>query len=99
MCPQLVFRKVTPDGLLVEIRDFEGQPLLLLTQQKPSPGGRPIQVMGIATEEQLAMGGNWYYEYMPLPRSISTHKMKSWLEMHGYVLGVFDQFGNFRQAA
>jgi hypothetical protein len=95
----LVFRKVTPDGLSVEVQPFEGHCLLLLGQQKGAGQGRPVQVLGIAGEERLAIGGNWQYEYEPLPKTISITRLRQWLRDHGYVMGVFDQFGNFREAA
>ncbi|MBC7237159.1 MAG: hypothetical protein H5T69_15060 [Chloroflexi bacterium] len=99
MSPHLVFRKVTPDGLAVEIQEFDGYPLLLLGQQKHSGPARPVQIMGIAKEEKASLAGNWYYEYDPLPKTLSLTRVTKWLQEHGYVVGVFDQFGNFRRAA
>ncbi len=87
------------DGLAVEIQEFEGYPVLLLGQEKRSGQAHPVQIMGIARQERNAVGYNWYYEYEPLPRTISLSRLHQWLQAHGYAVGIFDQFGNFRQAA
>jgi hypothetical protein len=95
----LVFRKVTPDGLSVEVLEFEGHSLLLLGQQKGVGHARPVQILGVIGEELLAVGGNWHYEYEPLPKAVSLTRLRQWMGNHGYVVGEFDQFGNFREAA
>lgn len=99
MSPRLAFNKVTPDGLEIEIEEFEGLRLLLLAKNVPGGKVRPVQVMGVALREVNTPTLIWYYEYEPLPRTLSTSHLTHWLKDHGYTVGTFDQFGNFRQAA
>jgi hypothetical protein len=98
MSPRLAFRKATPDGLSVDIEEFEGIELLLLTKETPGQP-RSAQVMGVASKEVNTPTVTWYYEYEPLPANISISRLAKWLESKGYVFGIFDQFGNFRKKA
>jgi hypothetical protein len=34
-----------------------------------------------------------------LPKPVSLTRLRQWMGNHGYAVGVFDQFGNFREAA
>jgi len=101
MSPRLVFRKITADGLYIEIEEYNGLKLLLLTKDMAGMRARPVQVLGVARTEGSQNTLRWYYEYVPLPTDISPRQLDAWLHDRGYVMGVFDQFGNFveKQAA
>ena len=99
MATQVAFRKVTPDRLLVEVLEYEGYPLLFLAKDVPAAKGRPIQVLGLVLREINSPTYTWFYEYDPLPSTVSRVELHNWLLSHGYLPGVFDQYGNFRQAA
>lgn len=97
MSSRIAFRKATRDGLLVDILEFEGLRLLLLAKDMPGGTARAVQVLGVALREINTPGFTWYLEYEPLPRTLSVGRMTDWLEKHGYAVGTFDQFGNFRR--
>lgn len=97
MSPRLAFRKATRDGLLVDIKEFEGLRLLLLAKDMPGGTARAVQVLGVALREINTPSFTWYLEYEPLPRTLSVSRLTDWLERHGFAVGVFDQFGNFRR--
>ncbi len=96
MSPRLAFRKTTPDGLSIDIEEFEGRRFLLLTKDAPGSEGRPAQILGVAGAEINTATITWYYEYEMLPRDVSRARLWSFLESLGYKVGVFDQFANFQ---
>jgi hypothetical protein len=96
---QVPFRKVTLDRLLLEVLDYQGHALLVLAKDTPSATGRPIQVLGIVLREINSPTYTWFYEYDPLPEALSRIELNRWLLAHSYLPGMFDQYGNFRQAA
>lgn len=98
MSQRLPFRKVTPEGLSVDVEEFEGLSILLLTKSVSGALAKPAQIVGIAGKEINSPTLTWYYEYEPLPRQI-VPRLTQYLEMCGYSVGVFDQFGNFRAKA
>ena len=98
MALRLPFRKVTPEGLSVDIEQFEGLSVLILTKNAPGASAKPAQIIGLALREINTPTITWYYEYDPLPREILPRLVQH-LEMIGYSVGVFDQFGNFRAKA
>lgn len=97
--PLLAFRKTTPEGLSVDVErfDIEGVSIdvLILTKEAPNGKARCAQVIGIAGKEVNTPGVTWYYEYKPLPWTISKPKLVRFLESRSYIVGTFDQFGNF----
>ena len=95
---RIAFRKATPDRLLIEVIDYNGQQLLVLAKDTPSQNARPIQILGIVLREINSPTYTWYYEYDPLPGTISKAELSQWLIRHGYAPGFFDQFGNFQAA-
>lgn len=95
MSPRVPFRKQTPDGLSIDIEEYDGLPVLLLTKELPGAVDRAAQVMGIADKEVNTPTVAWYYEYRPLPKPSLMRPLAKWLENHGYRVGTFDQFGNF----
>jgi len=97
--PRLSFHKVTPDGLAVEVVPFEGHNILLLAKNIPGGSARPAQILGEAGQEVNTPTLVWYYEYGPLAPSVPVRRLIEWLETRGYLLGTFDQFGNFSRAA
>jgi hypothetical protein len=99
MSPQLAFRKTTPDGLSIDLEEYEDMKLLLLTKQSPSGDQRFAQVLGVAGGEVNTPTVVWYYEYQPLPKTTVFARVAKWLEMRGYTVGSFDQYGNFRSKA
>ena len=99
MSPRIAFKKTTPEGLAVDIEEFEGQRLLLLTKTMPGGVARAAQIVGIAGQEINTPTVTWYYEYEPLPATLSFSRVTKYLEGRGYKVGVFDQFGNFRAKA
>ena len=99
MSPRIAFKKTTPEGLAVDIEEFEGQRLLLLTKTMPGGVARAAQIIGIAGQEINTPTVTWYYEYEPLPATLSISRVTKYLEGRGYKVGVFDQFGNFRAKA
>ena len=99
MALRVPFRQLTPEGLSIHIEDYEGYRILLLVKDVPGQAGRATQVMGVATEKTRGSQANWYYEYEPLPTTLSRKTMIAWLERRGYTLGLFDQYGNFEKAA
>lgn len=99
MSPRIAFRKTTPEGLSVDIEEFEGNQLLLLTKEIPGTMKRAAQVMGLAIREINTPTVTWYYEYEMLPSTVSMSRLAKVLESRGYTLGFFDQFGNFRAKA
>jgi len=99
MSPRIAFKKTTPEGLAVDIEEFEGQRLLLLTKTMPGGVARAAQIVGIAGQEINTPTVTWYYEYEPLPATLSISRVTKYLEGRGYKVGVFDQFGNFRAKA
>ena len=98
MSMRLPFRKVTPEGLSVDIEEFEGLSILLLTKSVSGAMAKPAQVVGVAVKEINSPTLTWYYEYEPLPKGMSP-RLTQYLEMCGYSVGIFDQFGNFRAKA
>ena len=99
MSARLAFRKVTLEGLGIQVPEFEGLPILLLTKENPGSGERLVQIMGIVIGEVSSAGPNWYYEYEMLPRNVSSKQLTQWIENQGYRIGVFDQYGNFQSKA
>jgi len=99
MAPRIAFRKVTPDGLSVDIEQYENLRLLLLTKELPGKRTQAVQVIGVAVQELNSPTITWYYEYEPLPQDIPLAKVNRWLQTQGYLVGVFDQFGNFQEKA
>lgn len=95
MSPRIAFKKTTPEGLAVDIEEYEGHRLLLLTKVLPGSMVRAAQVVGIALQEVNTPTLTWYYEYEPLPASLPMTRIIKFLEGRGYKVGVFDQFGNF----
>jgi hypothetical protein len=94
--PRIAFIKTTPEGLAVDVEDYEGVPLLLLTKTMPGSRARAAQIVGVACTEVNTPTMTWYYEYEPLPNNMPRSRLARWLENRAYVLGVFDQYGNFR---
>ncbi|MBM4432344.1 MAG: hypothetical protein FJ026_18650 [Chloroflexi bacterium] len=99
MSPRIAFKKTTPEGLAVDVEEFEGQRLLLLTKNMPGGVARAAQIIGIAGQEINTPTVTWYYEYEPLPTTLAVGRVTKYLESRGYKVGVFDQFGNFRAKA
>lgn len=99
MSPRVAFTKQTPEGLSIDLEEFEGLRLLLLTKPKSGAGLRPAQLLGVAGAEINTPTITWYYEYEPLPRTAPETRIVRWLQSKGYSVGVFDQFGNFRAKA
>ena len=99
MSPRLPFQKVTPEGLCVDVEEYEGQQILFLSKDVPTTAPRPCQVLGIAVAEVNSSSVSWYYEYDLLPRTVSRARLERWLQSRGYRVGIFDQFGNFRERA
>jgi len=96
--PRIAFRKATPDRLLIEVLDYDGQQLLVLASDSPASKARPVQVLGLVVREVNSPTYTWYYEYTPLPSTVSRSQLVDWLAHHGYAQGTFDQYGNFRAA-
>jgi hypothetical protein len=99
MSPRIAFKKTTPEGLAVDIEEFESYRLLLLTKNMPGGVARAAQVIGLAGQEINTPTVTWYYEYEPLPANMPLSRITKFLESRGYKVGVFDQFGNFRAKA
>ena len=99
MSPRIAFHKLTREGLHVEVEMFENTRLLVLSKTASGPFQKTVQVRGIAGEETRSQNSTWYYEYVPLPGTVSPSRLRAWLELRGYQVGVFDQFGNFRARA
>jgi hypothetical protein len=99
MSPRIAFKKTTPEGLAVDIEEFEGIRLLLLTKNLPGSAARAAQIVGLAGQEINTPTVTWYYEFEPLPTNVSLGRVTRFLENRGYKVGVFDQFGNFRAKA
>jgi len=99
MSPRIAFKKTTPEGLAVDIEEYEGQRLLLLTKTLPGSMVRAAQIVGLAGREINTPTVTWYYEYEPLPPSLPIARVTRFLESRGYTVGVFDQFGNFHSKA
>jgi hypothetical protein len=97
--PRVAFTKKTPEGLMVDIEEFEGYRLLLLTKGRSGSGARNAQLLGVAGNEINSPTITWYYDYEPLPDMTTEERAVRWLEGRGYALGFFDQFGNFRAKA
>ena len=96
MCPQIAFRKVTPDGLSVIVEEFGGLRLLLLTKDLPGKPARPVQVLGVAGVDTSTSAVTWRVEYEPMESEDWTPNLTKWLSKRGYLVGMFDQYGNFR---
>ena len=96
MALRIPFRKLTHEGLSVDIEVFRGFSILFLGKDVRSEQSRPIQILGIAGREVNTSSLVWYYEYEPLPASISRPLLVQQLEQRGFRVGVFDQFGNFQ---
>jgi len=95
---RIAFRKATPDRLLIEVLDYRDQQLLVLAKDTPASKARPVQVLGLVVREVNSPTYTWYYEYTPLPSTVSRSDLERWLSQHGYSQGTFDQYGNFRAA-
>lgn len=95
---RIAFRKATPDRLLIEVLDYDGQKLLVLAKDTVASKARPLQVLGFVIREVNSPTYTWYYEYTPLPSTVSRSRLEQWLAHHGYAWGTFDQYGNFRAA-
>jgi hypothetical protein len=96
---RLAFKKTTPDGLAVDVEEVEGLQLLLVTKTLPGSTARAVQILGVAGQEINTPTLTWYYEYEPLPKTVSVSRLAKSLESRGYTVGTFDQFGNFRMKA
>lgn len=99
MALRVPFRQLTPEGLSIQVVEYEGYRILLLVKDVLGQPGKATQVMGIATETVPGSRTDWFYEFEPLPPSLSKKAMAAWLQERGYVLGLFDQYGNFERAA
>lgn len=97
--PRLAFKKVTPDGLSVDIEEVDGLQLLLVTKTLAGSTARAVQILGVAGQEIDTPTLTWYYEYESLPKAVSKSRLAKTLESRGYTVGTFDQFGNFRPKA
>ena len=99
MPSRIAFQKLTHEGLSVDVEDFEGQPILFLGKDAPRAQARPIQILGVAVREINTATLLWHYEYEPFPSATANPRLIRHLESLGYIVGTFDQFGNFRKKA
>ena len=96
---RIAFQKLTHEGLSVDVEVCEGEHILFLGKDAPRAEARPIHILGVAGREMNTATLVWHYEYEPLPRNLATPRLVRHLESLGYIVGMFDQFGNFRKKA